>query len=87
MDTREYIDREEKYLAHNYHPLPVVLTKGKGVWLWDNEGNKYLDFLSAYSAVSAGHLNKRIKKALMKQHIPFCGHYKTGGRPDPLFFS
>lgn len=67
MKTADYIAREEKCLAHNYHPLPVVLTKADGVWLWDAEGNKYLDFLSAYGAVSAGHLNPRIKKALLTQ--------------------
>ncbi|MCB9991831.1 MAG: ornithine--oxo-acid transaminase [Rhodospirillales bacterium] len=67
MKTEDYLAREDKYLAKNYHPLPVVLTKGEGVWVWDADGQKYLDFLSAYSAVSAGHLNKRIKKALMDQ--------------------
>ncbi len=67
MDTKNYITREDKYLAHNYHPLPVVLAKGDGVWLWDTDGNKYLDFLSAYSAVSAGHCNARIKKAMVEQ--------------------
>jgi len=67
MKTNEFIDRENKYLAMNYGPLPIVLTKGEGVWLWDHEGNKYLDFLSAYSAVSAGHLNKRIKQAMIRQ--------------------
>ncbi len=67
MDTKDYISREDKYLAQNYHPLPVVLTKADGVWVWDADGNKYLDFLSAYSAVSAGHLNSRIKQALTDQ--------------------
>ena len=67
MTTEAYIDRENKYVARLYNPLPVVLCKGDGVWLWDTEGNKYLDFLSAYSAVSFGHLNPRIKKALMSQ--------------------
>ena len=67
MKTQDYIDRENKYLAQNYHPLPVVLTKADGIWVWDADGNKYLDFLSAYSAVSAGHLNPRIKKALTDQ--------------------
>lgn len=67
MNKEELIAKEQKYLANNYCPLPVVLTKGEGVWVWDNEDNKYLDFLSAYSAVSAGHLNKRIKKALIDQ--------------------
>ena len=67
MKTQEYIDRENSYLAQNYHPLPVVLAKAEGVWVWDAEGKKYLDFLSAYSAVSAGHLNERIKKAFKDQ--------------------
>lgn len=67
MATGDFIERENKYLAHNYHPLPVVLTRAEGVWMWDCEGNKYLDFLSAYSAVSAGHLNPRIRKALLDQ--------------------
>lgn len=67
MKTQDYIAREDSYLAHNYNPLPVVLTRGEGVWMWDVEGKKYLDFLSAYSAVSAGHNNPRIKKALMDQ--------------------
>ena len=60
-----YIARENQYVARLYNPLPVVLCKGDGVWLWDTDGNKYLDFLSAYSAVSFGHLNKRIKQALL----------------------
>ena len=67
LAPQDYIDRETNYLAHNYHPLPVVLVKGEDVWLWDAEGNKYLDFLSAYSAVSAGHANPRIRKALTDQ--------------------
>ncbi|PJB69530.1 MAG: ornithine--oxo-acid transaminase [Alphaproteobacteria bacterium CG_4_9_14_3_um_filter_47_13] len=67
MKTQDYIDRENKYLAHNYHPLPLVLKKGEGIWLRDINDNKYLDFLSAYSAVSAGHLNPRIKKAMIDQ--------------------
>ena len=67
MKTSDYITREDQYLAHNYHPLPVVLAKGDGVWLWDTDGNKYLDFLSAYSAVSAGHCNPRIKQAVIAQ--------------------
>lgn len=67
MDTSEYIARERKYLAQIYKPLSIVLDRGEGVWLWDTEGRKYLDFLSAYSAVSFGHLNARIKKALVDQ--------------------
>lgn len=65
--SSEFIAREKKYLATNYKPLPVVLTRGEGVWVWDVEGNKYLDFLSAYSAVSGGHQNKRIIKAMNDQ--------------------
>jgi len=67
VKTNDYISRENQYLAHNYHPLPVVLTRAEGVWVWDADGNKYLDFLSAYSAVSAGHLNQRIRQALIAQ--------------------
>ena len=62
-----FIAREKTYLAHNYKPLPVVLTRGEGVWVWDVDGNRYLDFLSAYSAVSGGHHNTRIIKALNDQ--------------------
>ncbi len=61
------IELEEKYGAHNYHPLPVVLAKGEGVFLWDVEGKRYFDFLSAYSAVNQGHCHPRIKNALIEQ--------------------
>jgi ornithine--oxo-acid transaminase len=61
------IATEEKYGAHNYHPLPVVLEKGKGVFVWDVEGKKYFDFLSAYSAVNQGHCHPKIIKALNDQ--------------------
>lgn len=61
------IELEEKYGAHNYHPLPVVLSKGEGVFLWDVEGKRYFDFLSAYSAVNQGHCHPRIKNALIEQ--------------------
>lgn len=67
MTTQDYIAREDKYGAHNYHPLPVVLTKGKGVYVWDVEGKRYFDFLSAYSAVNQGHCHPHIIKALTKQ--------------------
>lgn len=63
----EAIALENKYGAHNYHPLPVVLSKGEGVYLWDVEGRKYYDFLSAYSAVNQGHCHPRIVKALKEQ--------------------
>lgn len=65
--SQYYIDLEEEYGAHNYHPLPVVLNKGEGVYLWDVEGKKYFDFLSAYSAVNQGHCHPRILKALTDQ--------------------
>ncbi len=58
---------EDKYGAHNYHPLPVVLTRGKGVYLWDVAGKRYYDFLSAYSAVNQGHCHPRIVEALKRQ--------------------
>jgi ornithine--oxo-acid transaminase len=61
------IDLEDKYGAHNYHPLPVVLAKGKGVFMWDVEGKRYFDFLSAYSAVNQGHCHPKIVGALIEQ--------------------
>jgi ornithine--oxo-acid transaminase len=65
--SQEAIQLEEKYGAHNYHPLPVVLSKGEGVFLWDVEGKRYYDFLSAYSAVNQGHCHPRIINALIEQ--------------------
>ena len=65
--SSEAIALEDKYGAHNYHPLPVVLTKGEGVFLWDVEGKRYFDFLSAYSAVNQGHCHPRIINALIEQ--------------------
>ena len=62
-----YIDLEDKHGAHNYHPLPVVLEKGEGVYVWDVEGKQYFDFLSAYSAVNQGHSHPKIVKALTEQ--------------------
>ena len=67
MNTQEYIEVEDRYGAHNYHPLPVVLSKGSGVYVWDVEGKKYFDFLSAYSAVNQGHCHPKIIKALSDQ--------------------
>jgi len=67
MLTQDYISLEEKYGAHNYHPLPVVLSKGEGVFVWDVEGKRYYDFLSAYSAVNQGHCHPRIVKAMTDQ--------------------
>jgi ornithine--oxo-acid transaminase len=65
--SSQAIALEDKYGAHNYHPLPVVLSRGEGVYLWDVEGKKYYDFLSAYSAVNQGHCHPRIKNALIEQ--------------------
>lgn len=67
MDTHNFIERENSLSAPNYHPLPVVLIKGEGAWLWDIEGNKYLDLITAYSAVSFGHGHPRLIKALIDQ--------------------
>jgi ornithine--oxo-acid transaminase len=65
--TNHFLELEEQYGAHNYHPLPVVLEKGNGINLWDVEGKKYMDFLSGYSAVNQGHCHPRIISALQKQ--------------------
>jgi ornithine--oxo-acid transaminase len=67
MTSQDYIAREDKYGAHNYHPLPVVLDKGEGVFVWDVEGKRYYDFLSAYSAVNQGHVHPAILKAMIEQ--------------------
>ncbi len=67
MNTKQYIAVEDKYGAHNYHPLDVVIDKAKGIWVQDVDGRKYLDCLSAYSAVNQGHNHPRIIKALMAQ--------------------
>ena len=67
MKTQDYINREDKYGAHNYHPLPVVLERGEGPFVWDVEGKRYFDFLSAYSAVNQGHCHPSIIRALTEQ--------------------
>jgi len=67
MKTQDYIQREDQFGAHNYHPLPVVLDRGEGVYVWDVEGKKYFDFLSAYSAVNQGHCHPDILSALINQ--------------------
>jgi ornithine--oxo-acid transaminase len=66
------LDLENQYCAHNYHPLPVVLTRGEGAYVWDDNGKKYLDMMSAYSAVSHGHSNPRVVAALKKQADQLC---------------
>ena len=67
LTSQQAIELENKYGAHNYHPLPVVLSKGEGVYVWDVEGKKYYDFLSAYSAVNQGHCHPKIVNALVQQ--------------------
>jgi len=67
MKTQDYITREDQYGAHNYHPLPVVLERGEGVFVWDVEGKRYFDFLASYSAVNQGHCHPKIVKALVDQ--------------------
>ncbi|XP_018050011.1 PREDICTED: ornithine aminotransferase, mitochondrial isoform X2 [Atta colombica] len=67
LTSQQVFDRESKYGAHNYHPLPVALCKGQGVFMWDIEGKRYFDFLSAYSAVNQGHCHPRIYKAMIDQ--------------------
>lgn len=67
MKSQQFVEMEEKYGAHNYHPLDVVIERGEGVWVHDVDGNKYLDCLSAYSAVNQGHVNPRILNAMLEQ--------------------
>lgn len=67
MTSQDYIEMENKYGAHNYHPLDVVIDRGEGVWVWDVEGVKYMDFLSAYSAVNQGHCHPKILKTMIDQ--------------------
>lgn len=67
MKTKDFVEMEERYSAHNYHPLDVVIQRAEGVWVYDVEGNRYLDCLSAYSAVNQGHIHPRIVKALIEQ--------------------
>lgn len=67
MNSQQLIEIEDSYNAHNYHPIPVVIAKGSGVFVWDQEGKQYYDFLSAYSAVNQGHCHPRIIKALVDQ--------------------
>jgi len=67
LKAKDYMELEQKYGAHNYHPLPVVISKAKGVWVWDVDEKKYIDMLSSYSAINQGHLNDRIVKAAIDQ--------------------
>lgn len=70
--ANQFIEQEHRFGAHNYHPLPVVLSRGKGAFLWDVDGKKYFDFLSAYSAVNQGHCHPRIVAALKEQAEQLC---------------
>lgn len=67
MHSRDLIEIEDTYGAHNYHPLDIIISKAEGVWVWDVDGNKYMDFLAAYSAVNQGHCHPRILKAMVDQ--------------------
>ncbi len=67
LSAKDYMDRESRFGAHNYHPIPVVLERGEGIYVWDVEGKKYFDFLSAYSAVNQGHCHPKIVRALTDQ--------------------
>ncbi|HRX94233.1 MAG TPA: aminotransferase class III-fold pyridoxal phosphate-dependent enzyme, partial [Chitinophagaceae bacterium] len=66
-NTQHYLELEEQYGAHNYHPIPVVLNRGEGIFVWDVEGKKYFDFLSGYSSLNQGHCHPVIIKALIEQ--------------------
>jgi len=72
MDTQHFINLENRYGAQNYKPLDVVLNRGEGIWVWDVEGKKYLDFLSSYSAVNQGHCHPKIMRALIEQAQKLC---------------
>lgn len=72
MDTQHFINLENKYGAQNYKPLDVVLNRGEGIWVWDVEGKKYLDFLSSYSAVNQGHCHPKIMKTMIEQAQTLC---------------
>ncbi|HLD44020.1 MAG TPA: aminotransferase class III-fold pyridoxal phosphate-dependent enzyme, partial [bacterium] len=67
MNQKDYLALEDLYGAHNYKPLNVILSKGKGIWVWDIDGNKYMDCLSAYSAVNQGHCHPKIMQAMIEQ--------------------
>src|SRR3954471_22832586 len=67
--TQYFLDKEDQYGAHNYHPLPVVLTRGKGVFVWDVDDKRYYDFLSGYSAINHGHCHPKIIEAFIEQAL------------------
>jgi ornithine--oxo-acid transaminase len=67
LSSKDFQELDEKYGAHNYHPIPVVITKAEGIWVWDVEGNRYIDCLSAYSSHNMGHRHPKIIQALKSQ--------------------
>lgn len=86
METERYLEQAERYSAHNYHPLPVVLTRGERIWVWDVEGNRYMDMLSAYSAVNQGHAHPKIVQALIDQakRLPLTSRAFHNDRMGPF---
>ncbi|MEX0893917.1 MAG: ornithine--oxo-acid transaminase [Gemmatimonadota bacterium] len=86
MDTARYLAEADRYSAHNYHPLPVVLTRGKGIHVWDVDGKQYVDMLSAYSAVNQGHAHPRIVDALVEQarRLPLTSRAFHNDRMGPF---
>jgi len=86
MDTARYLTEADRYSAHNYHPLPVVLTRGKGIHVWDVDGKQYVDMLSAYSAVNLGHAHPRIVDALVEQarRLPLTSRAFHNDRMGPF---
>lgn len=87
MKQNEFIQIEDELGAHNYHPLDVVLTRGKGIWVWDIDGNKYMDCLSAYSAVNQGHCHPKIYEALVEQakHLTLTSRAFRNDQLAPLY--
>ncbi len=83
MKTADFIAIEDRYGAHNYHPLDVVIHKAAGAWVWDVEGNKFLDMLAAYSAVNQGHCHPRLIEA-MNEQLPLVTLTSRAFRNDRL---
>ena len=69
ISAKDFIETEDKYGAHNYHPIPVVLSRGEGVFVWDVEGKRYYDFLSGYSALNQGHCHPKIIAEIGRAHV------------------
>ncbi|HEX4955215.1 MAG TPA: ornithine--oxo-acid transaminase [Thermoanaerobaculia bacterium] len=86
LSSAELIALEDRYAAHNYHPLDIVISRGEGIWLWDVEGNRYMDFLSAYSAVNQGHCHPRILATLIEQasRLPLTSRAFRNDQLGPL---